>query len=138
MVELSASIVATLLAALCAYHVAMALGAPWGEPAFSAHPFGAKPAARGARLSPGYRAVSGIAAAVVAGAAWVVSARGGVVPDGSVDQGLLAGLTWLTGGYFLVGAVANLGSAIEAKRRLGGAVKVLIALGCAVVALGLG
>ena len=77
MVEGSAAGATALLVIIAAYQIALAVGAPWGEPAFSDHPETGDKV-----LAPSYRIISGVAAAVVALAAWVVAAAATSSPKG--------------------------------------------------------
>lgn len=121
---------ALLLIALAIYQAAIALGAPWGEPAFSADPeTGDK------SLLPGHRVVSAVAAAAAVGSAWVVAARGDVIGSGRLTDGPLGVLTWFIGGYLVLDAIVNISSSSAMKRWLGGAMKVAISACCVIVAL---
>lgn len=121
---------AALLITIAIYQMALAFGAPLGEPAFSLHP-----EAGDKVLSPPYRLVSGFSALLVALAAWVIAARGGVISTGGLSRGLLTGLTWFIGGYLVVDALVNLNSASVIKRWLGGCTKVAAAFCCVAVAI---
>jgi hypothetical protein len=129
-VEGSSAGAAAILVVIAAYQIALALGAPWGEPAFSDHPETGDKV-----LSHSYRIISGVAAAVVVLAAWVVAACGGLVARGPFSDRLLTGATWFIAAYLVVDIVANLGSASAAKRWIGGTAKLLAALLCIIVAL---
>jgi hypothetical protein len=121
---------ALLLIALAIYQAALALGAPWGESAFSANPeTGDK------LLLPGYRVVSAVTAAMAVGSALVVAARADVIGSGRLTDGLLGVLTWFISGYLLLDAIVNISSASAMKRWLGSAVKVVISACCVIVAL---
>ena len=86
-------------------------------------------------LSPSYRVISGLAAAVVVLAAWVVAARGDLVAKGPFSDRLLTGATWFIAAYLVVDAVSNISSASAAKRWIGGTAKTLVAVLCIIVAL---
>lgn len=120
---------AALLIGIAIYQMALALGAPWGEPALSQHP-----EAGDKVLAPPYRVVSGFSAVLVVLAAWVIAARGGVVDAGSMRHGFLTGMTWFIGAYLVVDALVNVNSASAIKRWLGGVTKVAVALCCVIVA----
>ena len=130
MVKGSAAGAAALLVVIAAYQLALTVGAPWGEPAFSDHPETGDKV-----LSPSYRIISGVAAAVVALAAWVVAARGDLVAKGPFSDPLLTGATWFIAAYLVVDTVSNIGSASAAKRWIGGTAKILVAVLCIIVAL---
>jgi len=107
--ERAATTAAGILMAFAGLQVSLAAGAPLG-----AHVWGnSQPAV----LPAGMRAASGGAAVVLASAAWVVTARAGLVrpPAASRSLGIA---TWAIGGYLTLNTLANLASASPVERRV--------------------
>lgn len=128
MTGLSAAVATVLFLGMAAFQVSLALGAPLG-----AHVLGGRnPGTLPGRL----RVFSGIAAAILAGAAVVVLARAGVIGWPNEARGLLAPATWLIAGYMGLNTLANLTSKSRLERTVIAAVAALLALLSAYVALG--
>lgn len=90
--ERAGLLAAALLALLAAFHLSLALGAPWGRAAFGG--------ADGGVLSPGLRAASAGAVVLDVVLAGVLA---GVLVRGRARRVVL----WVLAGYFMVGTVMN-------------------------------
>lgn len=122
----TAAIVAVvLLAAVIAFQVLLALGAPFGKAAWGGRHEGVLPK----RL----RIASGVAALVVYPLIILVV----LSSSGLIDQGFLptsaALAMWVLSGLFLLGAVANLASR-SVPERYWAPVSIAIAICCAIIA----
>jgi len=127
-VETVAVVCAVLFVGLAVFQMALALGAPAGSVVF-----GGRVAEADGRLPSKWRAVSGIAAVILFGFAWVVLARAGVVAT-SIDQRYLSVATWAIVAYMAINSAANFASKNTIERYvLGGTSLVLVVL-CSIVA----
>jgi hypothetical protein len=125
--EAAAVIAATLMAALAGFQVALAAGVPWGAAAYGGTWPGVLP--RGIRINS---LVFG--AAVYPVAILYVLDAGGVV-ESSWLPGSRTAAMWVMVAFFALGTVANLASRSRIER-LWGPVALVIAVCCAVVAVG--
>lgn len=95
-----AGIVALVLyAALVAFQLALAAGAPWGRAAYGGQHPGVLPT--------GYRVASGIAAVVWAGVALSVARRAGLPVWAPLPDAALPVLVWVVVGLSVVAVVLN-------------------------------
>ena len=113
---------------MAALQVALALGAPLGEYVLG----GRNPGALPNRL----RAISGIAAVILVGAAVVVLARAGVIGWPSEAAGLLGPACWIIAAYMVLNTLGNLRSTSRFERTFFAALTAILAVLCAFVALG--
>jgi hypothetical protein len=80
--------------------------------------------------------LSGIAAAILAGAALVVLARAGVIGWPAEARGMLSPAAWLIAGYMGLNTLGNLASKSRLERTVLASVTAILAVLCAYVALG--
>jgi hypothetical protein len=85
-------------------------------------------------LPGSYRVMSAVAAVVLLLAAWIVLARAGMVPRGPLGPGFLRGAVWFIVGYLALNTVMNLLSSHPGERFGMGAVTLVAAGTCFVVA----
>jgi hypothetical protein len=85
-----------------AVQITLAAGAPWGALAY-----GGRPVQDDGRLPIRYRWSSAAAAVLLAGAAWLVLAAGGVVDRAPVPASALEGGAWVLAGCFPLTTVGN-------------------------------
>jgi hypothetical protein len=126
--ELSAILAAILLVVLGVFQLALALGAPWGQAAWGGQHVGVLP-------TP-LRIASGVAAVVIVPTVMllVLAAAGLVSADWLPLDGSL--IMWVLTGIFAVGSLMNVVSRSRVER-VWGPVALILALCCAVIALGL-
>ena len=116
----SAVVAAGMLAAFAALQTALAMGAPLGALVWGGRHHGVLPA--------GLRVGSAAAVLVLALAALVLLARGGVIRrPGRVGRWAAPG-AWAIAGYLSLNTLANLASASAAERFLAGPTAVMAAL----------
>lgn len=125
----AASTAVALLGAVAAFQVALAAGAPWGDMSYG----GSATTVDGV-LPGSYRAMSAVAAVVLLLAAWIVLARAAMVPRGPFGPGFLRGAVWVITGYLALNTVMNLLSSHPGERFGLGAVTLVGAGVCLVVA----
>jgi hypothetical protein len=123
--EIAALIAAALIGLLILFQIALALGAPWGRAAWGGGHEG--------KLPPKLRLASAISTLVLALAAWVVLAAGGLIDSSPVPESWLTPLVWVLTGYFGIGAVLNIISRSKVER-IWGPVSLIIAVCCGLVA----
>ncbi len=124
---MAAIVAVAALGVITLFQAALALGAPWGQAAWG----GRQPGV----LAPRLRIASGVAAVVVYPLVmvYVLAASGliSVTLPGSDGPAM-----WVLAGLFTVGAVLNLISP-SSPERIWGPVSAVIALCCALIALGI-
>lgn len=125
MVLFALIVVLTLLAALTAFQIALASGAPWGRFAWG----GAHPRVLPRRL----RISSAVSVVLYAGFAALLLSRVGVLPGG--DSGLIVVFTWILFAYFVVGIGLNAISRSRPERWTMTPVCVIMAFMTLVIAL---
>jgi hypothetical protein len=129
-VRMAAITAAALFLAIAAFQVALAAGVPWGSAAYggrSADPDGSLPS--------NLRAMSALAALILALFAWVVLVRGGAVTGGRLNQRLVSGSTWAIVGLMTANMLGNAASSSNVERWLIGSVTAALVVLCAAVAL---
>lgn len=129
MTSLAAVAAAVLLGGFVVFQLALAAGAPLGGAAY-----GGRSARDDGTLPPRLRAVSGLAAVVLAVAAFVVLARGGVVGTDGDSTAWTVG-TWVVAAYMALNTAGNLTSPHPLERYGFSAATAALTVLCAVVAL---
>lgn len=119
----AAVIAATLLTAVAAFQVALALGAPWGDAVL-----GGRAATADGVLTGGYRVAAGLQSLVLLSMAAVLLARGGVRWAAWGATRVAGTLTWVIAGFMILNTVGNLTSDHWFERWVLGVVTVLVAL----------
>lgn len=123
----AAILAAVLFLGMAAFQVSLALGAPLG-----AHVLGGRHAGT---LPNRLRAVSAIAAAILAGCALVILARAGAIGWPAGATGLLAPGSWAIAAFLVLNTLGNLASKSRIERTVFAATTAALALLCAYVAL---
>ena len=129
-VPLLVVVAACLLGLVVAFQVTLAAGAPWG-----AFAYGGRVVQDDGRLPIRYRWSSAAAAVLLAGAAWLVLAAGGVVDRGPVPAAALEPGAWVLAGFFTLNTVGNLAGRHPVERFGAGALTAVLAVLCGVVAV---
>lgn len=127
MTEIAAVLAAVLLAAVAAFQLALAAGAPWGAMAWGG--------TRSGRLPAVMRFGSAAAVVVLALAALVVLAQAGVTNSSPIPSGTLRGVTWAIAGFMVLNTLGNLASKSSIERRIFGPTTALLVVLCVIVAL---
>ena len=127
--ELAAAVVAILLAAVAVFQAALAAGAPWRHLSYG----GRAGIDRGPLPAP-FRVMSVGAAVILAISGWLVLARAGLVSGGPVGSGALTVAAWVIFAYLVLNTVMNLASSSPVERFGFGAVTLVAAVGCLIVA----
>ncbi|MDH3306403.1 MAG: hypothetical protein OEO77_02615 [Acidimicrobiia bacterium] len=129
MVRGAATTAAVLLLGVAALQAALAVGAPWGDMSY-----GGRVETVDGVLPGSYRVMSAAAVAILSFAAWVVLARGGVVAPGFLGAGFLRVAAWVVFGYLVINTGSNLASSHPVERFGVGAVTLVSAVACFIVA----
>lgn len=122
---------AVLLAGVAVFQVALAAGAPWGRMSY-----GGQAETVDGVLPGSYRALSAVAVVILLFAAWIVLARAGVVGSGPLSPGFLRVAVWVVFGYLVLNTVMNLTSSHAGERFGMGAITLVSAVACYIVARG--
>ena len=101
--QLAALLAAALIAAVAAFQLALAVGAPYGEAVF-----GGKARTESGVLTPPFRALAVVQAAVLMLLGWVLLARVEVVDIPLVGAGGLRAITWGILAFLVLNTAANL------------------------------
>lgn len=128
-VGLAAWTAALLLAGVALFQAALAAGAPWGDMSY-----GGRAETVDGVLPGSYRVMSAAAVVILLLAAWMILARGGVVSAGPLSPGFLRGAAWVVFGYLVLNTVMNVASSHPAERFGLGAITLVAAAACFVVA----
>lgn len=128
MTGVAAIVAAILFVGMAALQLALALGAPLGQHVLGGRTAGTLPG----RL----RAASAAAALVLLVVATVVLARAAVIGWPADLAGLLGPACWVIAGYMVLNTLGNLRSTSRAERTIFAATTAVLAILCAVVALG--
>lgn len=123
-----AVLAAVLLVAAALLQVGLSLGAPWGSIAY-----GGRMSREDGTLPARFRWMSGLAAALLLLATYLVLARGGVIGSG-LSQGLLTWLTWAIVALMILNTIGNLASASRIERYVLGTATLVIAVLCGIIA----
>jgi hypothetical protein len=126
--DVVAVIAAVLLGALALFQAALALGLPAGRVVF-----GGRVAGPDGRLPGPWRLASAVAVVVLAGFAWVILARAGVIATG-LDDTVLAVLSWMVVAYLAINTAGNALAKEPVERYLFGGVSGVLVVLCAIVA----
>lgn len=129
-IEALAWVAASLLALAAAFQIALAIGVPWGAAAF-----GGRAVLEDGTLPTRFRFINVIGAVALTGGIWVVLAAGSVIGRGSVSSTVLTVLLWIMAGYFALNTAGNVLGKHPVERWGGGAVAVLLAVLCALLAV---
>lgn len=78
--------------------------------------------------------MSAAAALLLLLAAWLVLARAGIVSGGPLGSGFVRGATWFIFGYLVLSTLSNLTSSHAAERFGMGAITLVAAIACFIVA----
>ena len=127
MTATAATIAASLLVAMAAIQVALALGAPLGGIVWGGRYQG--------KLPTTLRIGSAAAVLILVLAALVILAQAGLLSWSPVPTRFLAGGTWIIAGYMALNTLGNLASKSRFERLAFGPMTALIAVLCVVVAL---
>jgi hypothetical protein len=130
LVELAASVAAVLMVATAAFQVGLALGVPLGEATMG----GRAPTVDG-RLTPPYRIVALLSAAILTVGAWIVLARAGVVGAGILGDDLPRWGAWVVVAFSVLNTLTNIGGRHPLERYGFSAVTLLVAVLTGFVAL---
>jgi hypothetical protein len=128
--RLTAATAAFLLGIVVAFQLALAAGAPWGAAAY-----GGRAARADGRLPTRYRISSAVAAAVLAGAAWLVLAAGEVVGAEPLPERALAYGMWVLVALFALNTAGNLAGRHPFERWVIGGLTAVLTVLCALLAL---
>lgn len=119
----AAVVAATLLTAVAAFQVALALGAPLGDAVL-----GGRAETEDGVLRGGYRVAAALQALVLLGMAAVLLARGGVLGSSWGSSRVAGGLTWVIAGVMILNTLGNLASDHPFERWVMGLVTLAVAL----------
>lgn len=128
-VRTAAITAAVLLAGVAVFQIALAAGAPWGRMSY-----GGQAETVDGVLPGSYRAMSAVAVVILLFAAWIVLARAGVISRGFLSPGFLRVATWVVFGYLILNTVMNLTSSHAGERFGMGAITLISAVACFIVA----
>jgi hypothetical protein len=123
----AAILAAILFLGMAAFQLSLALGAPLG-----AHVLGGR---HGGALPSRLRAVSAIAAAILAGCALVILARAGAIGWPAGARGLLGPASWAIAAYLVLNTLGNLASKSRLERTVFAAATAVLAVLSAYIAL---
>ncbi len=126
-----ATIAATLLTAVAAFQVALALGAPFGDAVL-----GGNAETDDGVLAGGYRVAAAFQALILLGMAAVLLARGGVRWPAWGASRVAGALTWVIAGLMILNTLGNLASDHWFERWVMGVVTLLVALSAVNLARG--
>lgn len=124
---------AVLLAGVALFQLALAVGFPWGDMSY-----GGQADTVDGVLPAGYRVMSAIAIFILLFAAYVVLARAGAVEQGWLGDRFLRIAAWVVFAYLALNTVMNLTSSHLGERFGMGAVTLVAAVLCFIVARGEG
>lgn len=127
-VEVVASVAAILFAALAAFQVALALGAPAG-----AYVFGGRVTTDDGRLRGAYRIAAAVAAVVLVVFGFVILARAGVV-ETSLNERFVTIASWAIVAYMAINTAMNLTASTKVERYLFGSISGFLVVLCSIVA----
>ena len=127
--EVAAMITGGLLALVAAFQAALAGGAPWGDMSY-----GGRAETMGGVLPRSYRAASAASVVVLAFAAWVVLAHAGLVTTGILGHGLPRTAIWIVLAFLVINTATNAASNNPIERFGFGAVSLVSAAACLLVA----
>ncbi len=117
---------AVLLSGVASFHIALGLGAPFGD-----HVYGGRTASHGGKLPAPLRVGSGFSAALLAVFAWVLLARSGMVDARGISTRTLASSVWVLVVLMSVNTLGNLASKSPLEKWGFGSTSALIAVLCA-------
>jgi len=118
-----------LLALVAAFQAALAGGAPGGDMSY-----GGRAETVGGVLPRSYRAMSAASVVLLAFGAWVVLAHAGLVGSGILGNGFLRAAVWIVFAFLVINTAANAASSNPIERFGFGAVSLVSAVACFIVA----
>ncbi len=127
--DLAALVAGGLLILVAAFQAALAGGAPWGDLSY-----GGRVETADGVLPRAYRTMSAVSVVLLTLAAWVVLAHAGLVPSGVLDDDPLGTAVWVVFGFLVLNTVTNAASTNPLERFGFGAVSLVSAAACFVVA----
>jgi hypothetical protein len=128
-IDVAAVIAAVLLALVASFQAALAGGAPWGDMSY-----GGRIETVGGVLPPSHRAMSAVSTVLLGFGTWIVLARAGVVGSGILGNGFLGAAIWVLAAFLVINTAANAASRNPIERFGFGAVTLVSAVACFVVA----
>jgi thiosulfate reductase cytochrome b subunit len=130
-VKTAAVTAAVLLAVVAAFQIALVAGAPWGRMSY-----GGQAETVDGVLPGSYRVMSAAAVLILLFAAWIVLARARVVSRGILSPGFLGVAAWVIFAYLILNTAMNLTSSHAGERFGMGAITLISAAACFIVARG--
>ncbi len=127
--DVAAVMTGGLLALVAVFQAALASGAPWGDMSY-----GGRVETRGGVLPRSYRAMSAASVVVLAFGAWVVLAHAGLVGSGILSSGFLRSAVWVVFAFLVINTATNAASRNPIERLGFGAVSLVSAVACFIVA----
>jgi hypothetical protein len=128
-----AFIAAALLVLGAAFQIGLAAGAPWGTFAY-----GGRAAAADGSLPWRWRFASAVAAVVLLGAIWVVLAAASLIDRGPVSPSALTVVLWGMAAFFGLNVLGNAFARHPFERWVAAPAAALLAVLCALLAIGMG
>lgn len=127
--DVAAIVASGLLALVAAFQAALVAGAPWGDMSY-----GGRVATVDGVLPPTSRAASAASTVLLLVAAWIVLARAGLVTSGFLGDDLPGTAIWFVLAFLVINTLTNAASTDPRERFGFGAVSLVSAVACFVVA----
>ena len=127
--EVAAVMAGGLLALVASFQAALAGGAPWGDLSY-----GGRVETVGGVLPRSHRAMSAASVVVLAFAAWIVLAHAGLVGSGILGDGFRRAAVWVIVAFLVTNTATNAASSNPIERFGFGAVSLVSAVACFIVA----
>lgn len=127
--DVAAQMTGGLLALVAAFQATLAGGAPWADMSY-----GGRVATVGGVLPRSYRVMSAASVLLLAFGAWIVLAHAGLVGSGILGKGFLSAAVWIVFAFLVINTATNAASSNPIERFGFGAVSLVSAAACFIVA----
>jgi len=128
MITFAGVVAAAIFAAVAAFQITLAAGAPWGGLAWGG--------ARDGRLPAPMRLGSGVAVVVLMFFALIILAQAGVTSWSPVPTGALRAISWAIAGFMALNTLGNLVAKSRFERFVMGSATAILVVACIIVAIG--